>query len=134
LYEGPSEPSICNSKTGDNKFTINNYPHPSIKYHFRFQKADDGFVAGMMCLYWKVDFFLQQRQQQPGNLELFWGQGRSIFYVFKMTNYCFRECVYFPAVKTPLASWCDGMVISIQLMKKLDSFTIMWSVFFGVRH
>ena len=25
LYKGPSEPSIRNSKTGDNEFTINNY-------------------------------------------------------------------------------------------------------------
>ena len=57
LYEGPSEPSVRNSKTGGNKFTINNYSDPSIKYHFRFQKADDSFVAGMTCIYWKVDFF-----------------------------------------------------------------------------
>ena len=32
LYEGPSEPSVRNSKTGGNEFTINNYPDPSIKY------------------------------------------------------------------------------------------------------
>ena len=31
-----------------------------------------------------------------------------VFCVFKKTNYCFRECTYFPAVKTSLASWCDG--------------------------
>ena len=46
LYEGPSEPSVHNSRTGDNKFTINNYPHPSIKYHFGFQKAYDGLLQG----------------------------------------------------------------------------------------
>jgi len=46
LYEGPSEPSVRNSKAGANEFTINNYPDPRIKYHFRFQKADGSFVAG----------------------------------------------------------------------------------------
>ena len=56
LYEGLSEQGICNSKTGGNKFIINNYPEPSIKYHFRFQKTDDTFVAAA-CICWKVDFF-----------------------------------------------------------------------------
>ena len=32
LYEGPSEPSVRNFKTGGNEFTINNYPDPLIKY------------------------------------------------------------------------------------------------------
>ena len=57
LYEGPSEPSVRNSKAGANEFTINNYPDPRIKYHFRFQKADGSFVAGTTCMYWTVDFF-----------------------------------------------------------------------------
>ena len=57
LYEGPSEPSVRNSKAGANEFTINNYPYPRIKYHFRFQKADGSFVAGTTCMYWTVDFF-----------------------------------------------------------------------------
>jgi len=57
LYEGPSEPSVRNSKAGANEFTINNYPDPRIKYHFRFQNADGSFVAGTTCMYWTVDFF-----------------------------------------------------------------------------
>ena len=109
MYEGPSEPSVRNSKTGDNEFTINSYPDPSIKYHFRFQKADDSFVAGMTCIYWKVDFFLQRRQQHNQASWNYFEARDEVFYVFKTTNYCFRECVYFPAVKTPLASWCDGI-------------------------
>ena len=32
LYEGPSEPSARNFKTGGNEVTINNYPDHSIKY------------------------------------------------------------------------------------------------------
>ena len=32
LNEGPSEPSVCNSKTGGNEFTINNYPDPLINF------------------------------------------------------------------------------------------------------
>ena len=43
LYEGPSEPSVRNSKAGANEFTINNYPDPRIKYNFRFQNADGSF-------------------------------------------------------------------------------------------
>ena len=57
LYEGPSEPSVRNSKTGGNEFTINNYPGSLTKYHFRFQKADASFVTGMTFMDWKVDFF-----------------------------------------------------------------------------
>ena len=30
----------------------------SVLGKFRFQKADDSFVAGMTCIYWKVVFFL----------------------------------------------------------------------------
>ena len=44
LYEGPSEPSVRNFKTGGNEFTINNYPDPSIKY-ISFQKADDSLFC-----------------------------------------------------------------------------------------
>ena len=71
LYEGPSEPSVRNSKAGANEFTINNYPDPRIKYHFRFQNADGSFVAGTTCMYWTVDFFHYDANNNPASWNYF---------------------------------------------------------------
>ena len=82
LYEGPSEPSVRNSKAGANEFTINNYPDPRIKYHFRFQKANDSFVAGRTCIYWKVDFFYKRQQLNQASWNYFEARDE-VFCVFK---------------------------------------------------
>ena len=73
-------------------------------------------------------FFLQRRQQHNQASWNYFEARDEVFYVFKTTNFCFRERVYFPAVKTPLVSWCDG-IHRIDEKARLVSFRIMWNVF-----
>jgi hypothetical protein len=70
LDEALPAPSVPNSQTGGNECTINKYPDPFIKYHFKFQKADDSFVAGSTCMYWKVELLspMQDLQYNGNNI------------------------------------------------------------------
>ena len=79
LYEGPSEPSVRNFKTGGNDFTINNYPDPSIKYiSLDSKRLMIFFFAGTTSIYWTVDFFHYDTSNKTGRVEtIFWPATKS---------------------------------------------------------
>jgi hypothetical protein len=112
--DDPLAPNVPKASTGANECPKTKYPDPLIKYHFKFEKADDTFIAGTTCMYWKLELLSPMQDLQYDGINIarpagtIFRPGDEVFLHSKrrITAEGIKYIIFgiFPDVKTPLAS------------------------------